>query len=67
MGIENGELRMEVLKTQPFTVHPSPFLGTDCPMAIFGLGFGFKTENQKPETKNRDFNKKPLAETSGLI
>ncbi len=30
---------MEVLKTQPFTVHLSPFPEIDCPKAILGLRF----------------------------
>jgi hypothetical protein len=39
LGIKNGELKMEVLKTQPFTVHLSLFPEIDYPNAILDLGF----------------------------
>jgi hypothetical protein len=43
---------MEVLKTQPFAVHLSPFPAIDRPKAIWDLGY--KTENRKPKTKNQN-------------
>jgi hypothetical protein len=52
LGIENGGLRMEVLKTQPFAVHLSPFPAIDRPKAIWDLGF--RIQNPKPKTKNQN-------------
>jgi hypothetical protein len=49
LGIEKGELRIEVLKIQPFTVHLSLFPEIDCPNAI--LDFRFWILDSKPKPK----------------